>query len=112
MTNGTVNPEWIIAIGGLYLLAPICVLVILLLRLVVVYPPRLLLLPMSFGIYGTAVAIKVAQVINASYILYTIQNGAKTIPKSMASESADMWSSPYTKVNYFLQLTDDTYVER
>ena len=112
MTNGTVNPEWIIAVGGLYLLAPICVQVILLLRLVVVYPPRLLSLPVSLGIYGTAVAIKVAQVINASYLLHTVQNGAKGVPKSIASESADMWFSPYAKVNYFLQLSDDTYVQR
>ena len=58
--------------------------------------------------YGPAIVIKLARVVNAACLLYMVQrgNGAKTI----VDLSAAVWDSPLAKSELFLQLVDDMYV--
>ncbi|PIL26409.1 hypothetical protein GSI_12166 [Ganoderma sinense ZZ0214-1] len=103
------NPALISVITALYIVGPICVQTILFLRVLAVYPPHELSLRFRFVMYGPAIALKTARVANACYLLYTIQSSTRG-PKTILSEAATVWSSPFAKLDFFLQLLDDVYV--
>ncbi|PIL26386.1 hypothetical protein GSI_12143 [Ganoderma sinense ZZ0214-1] len=102
------SPTLISVITALCIVGPICVQTILFLRVLAVYPPHQQSVLVRYGVYGPAVAMKLARVVNAAYLLYIVQrgNGAKTI----AGQSAAVWGSPFAKSELSLQLLDDVYV--
>ena len=105
------NPAMISVLTALYIVGPICVQTILFLRVLAAYPPHLFPLPIRFAMYGPAIALKAARVANACYLLYTTQSQSQSgTPKTIMSESAAVWSSPFAKSELFLQLVDDVYV--
>ncbi|KAI1795244.1 hypothetical protein LXA43DRAFT_882068 [Ganoderma leucocontextum] len=103
------NPALISTITALYIVGPICVQTILFLRVLAAYPPHQFPVPLRFAMYGPAVALKAARVANACYLLYVVQSGTN-VPKTITSESAAVWSSPFAKSELFLQLVDGIYV--
>ncbi|EJF58932.1 hypothetical protein DICSQDRAFT_128637 [Dichomitus squalens LYAD-421 SS1] len=110
LTNKTTNQRLISASIGLYVVLPICVQTILLFRIIAVYPPRSLPIATCIGLYGPAIAMKAARVANACYLIYSTQRGKEGVPKTVASQSAAIWTSPYAKSEWFLQLADDVFV--
>lgn len=106
------NPVWISVITVIYIVTPICVQTILLLRVLVVYPPRQFTLLLRIGMYGPGLALKAARATNVAYLLYTIQSSSPEpgVPKTILGESAAVWASPFAKSELFLQLVDDVYV--
>ena len=106
------NPVWISVITVIYIITPICVQTILLLRVLVVYPPRQFTLLLRIGMYGPGLALKAARAANVAYLLYTIQSSSPKpgVPKTILGESAAVWASPFAKSELFLQLVDDVYV--
>ncbi|PIL26399.1 hypothetical protein GSI_12156 [Ganoderma sinense ZZ0214-1] len=103
------NPALISVLTAVYIVGPICVETILFLRVVAAYPPRQFTLSVRLAMYGPAVAFKATRAANAAYLLYTVQANPRT-PKTILSESAAIWSSPFAKSELFLQLVDDVYV--
>ncbi|KAM5530043.1 hypothetical protein V8D89_016288, partial [Ganoderma adspersum] len=67
-------------------------------------------LPVRIGSYGPLVAMKVARVANAFYLIGTVQRNTRGTPSTIVSQSAAVWSSPFAKSELFLQLVYSVYV--
>ena len=106
------SPTVISVMTALCIVIPICVQTILFLRVLAVYPPQQLSLSVRMGIYGPLVAMKVARVANAFYLIGTVQRNTSDTPRTIASQSAAIWSSPFAKSELFLQLIYGVYVQR
>ena len=52
--------------------------------------------------------MKIARVVNAACLLYTVQRGIGA--KTIQGQSAAIWKSPFAKSELSLQLVDDVYV--
>ncbi|KAI1787117.1 hypothetical protein LXA43DRAFT_1098606 [Ganoderma leucocontextum] len=104
------SPTLISVITALCIVGPICVQTILFLRVLVVYPPQQQSVPVRVGMYGPALAMKVARVANACCLIYAVQRDTENIPKTIGGQSAAVWASPFAKSELFLQLVDDVYI--
>lgn len=104
-----VPTEFLVAIIGFYILIPICVQCILLLRIIAVYPPYALTLVRRVLIYGTLVALLIARVINAGIGLHKLTVDAKKTRDWEVIGSAS-WALPNSRVEWFLQLFYDVCV--
>ena len=93
---------------ALCIVGPICVQTILFLRVLAVYPPHQQSPVVRIGMYGPAIAMKLARVVNAAYLLYMVQRGSGA--KTIVGQSAAVWDSPFAKSELSLQLVDDVYV--
>ncbi|RPD58594.1 hypothetical protein L227DRAFT_576978 [Lentinus tigrinus ALCF2SS1-6] len=101
-----VPTQYLNAIIGFYILIPICVQCILLLRIVAVYPPYALSLIRRILIYGTLGAILIARVINAGIGLHKLaQDAERTRDWEVIGHLS--WILPNSRVEWFLQLFYD-----
>ena len=103
------HPALVSVLTAVYIVGPICVQTILFLRVLAVHPPRQFALPVRLAIYGPTIVMKVTRAANAAYLLYTAQSNDGA-PRTILSEYAAIWSSPFAKSELFLQLVDDVYV--
>lgn len=91
---------------SLYVLVPLCAESVLIFRVVAVYPPYLLSRTRCVALYGPIACLKVARVVNASYFIHSLLEGPHAQgPLSLAEY---VWHLPNGKVEWFLQLVDDT----
>ncbi|KAM5531173.1 hypothetical protein V8D89_015143 [Ganoderma adspersum] len=96
------SPTLISVMTALCIVGPICVQTILFLRVLAVYPPHQQSPAVRVGMYGPAIAMKLARVVNAAYLLYMVQRGSGA--KTIVGQSAAVWNSPFAKSELSLQL--------
>ena len=106
------SPTVISVMTALCIVIPICVQTILFLRVLAVYPPQQLSLPVRIGIYGPLIAMKAARVANAFSLIDTVQRNTGDALKTIASQSAAIWSSPFAKSELFLQFVYGVCVQQ
>ncbi len=91
---------------SLYVLIPLCVESVLILRVVTVYPPRLLSRTQCLVLYVPAALMKVVRVTNTAYFIYLLLQGPHA--QNAISLAESVWHMPNAKVEWLLQLIDDT----
>ncbi|KAI0705616.1 hypothetical protein C8Q76DRAFT_630340 [Earliella scabrosa] len=101
-----ISPGWSIAEASLQLLTPMLVQGILLLRVVAVYPPARLSWIRRILIYGPFAAIKTGRVINGGLFLADLCRAVNSNPLHAGIVA---WGLVEVKVEWFLQLADNTY---
>ena len=101
----------VMAIVAMSFLVPVSVQGVLLVRLIGVYPPRGNTRKQNIAIYAPVVAFKIARFINAAYATRDL---VPHLPNALSIIAAAqfVWSTKYIKIEWFLQLFDDMYVER
>ncbi|TBU38206.1 hypothetical protein BD309DRAFT_1012649 [Dichomitus squalens] len=87
---------------------PLCAETVLILRVLAVYPPRLLPRFQCFILYGSIVLLKVGRVVNVTYVIYRMVRGPSEQAALVLAEF--VWHLPNAKLEYILQLVDDTLV--
>ena len=99
------------AIVVMSFLVPIAVQGVLLVRLICVYPLRVNTGKQNIAIYAPVIAFKIARFINATYAARDL---VLHLPNALSIIAAAqfVWSTKYIKIEWFLQLFDDMYVER
>lgn len=81
---------------------------ILLIRVYAVYPPRVLSWPRILLIYAPIVALKIARIVNIIIFVIHINDNIKGNPFGGLDAGPVSWSLPYAKVEWFLQVFDDS----
>lgn len=96
----------------LFLLVPFFVQAILILRVLAAYPPRSIRPSHKFAIYTPIILFKLGRIANLAYLIFrlehTINAAGGLSDNSVFTVSQAVWSLPSTKVDWFLQLFDDT----
>ena len=80
-------------------LIPICTQSILLLRILAVYPPRLLPWKKNLLIYGVLAVVLAARIINIALYLHQV-----IVTLNRSGDRFSAWKSPFLRVDWFLQL--------
>ncbi|PIL26376.1 hypothetical protein GSI_12132 [Ganoderma sinense ZZ0214-1] len=93
---------------SLNILVPLCAESVLIFRVVAVYPPHILSRTRRLALYGPIVLLKVTRVINAFYFIHLLLGGPHAQDPYALIQS--IWRVPNGKLEWFLQLVDDTYV--
>ncbi|KAL1937372.1 hypothetical protein VTO73DRAFT_13778 [Trametes versicolor] len=104
-----VNPNVDTAFASMTILVPIFAELVLLFRVVAVYPPRILSWRNRILIYVPIVAFKVARIVNAAvFISRWVRLKKDTINPLLTGQEA--WSLPNPKIEWFVQFFDTIYV--
>ncbi|KAI1795277.1 hypothetical protein LXA43DRAFT_1108278 [Ganoderma leucocontextum] len=104
------DPGFALAQTVLLFAVPMLTQSILVIRVFAVYPPPLLSWSRIFLIYTPIVALKVARVVNIVIFVIHINDNIKNNPFGGLDAGPVSWSLPYAKVEWFLQVFDDSYV--
>lgn len=104
------DPGFALAQTVLLFAVPMLTQSILLIRVFAVYPPRLLSWPRILLIYTPIVALKIARIVNIVIFVIHINNSIVGNPYGGLDAGPVSWSLPYAKVEWFLQVFDDSYV--
>ncbi|KAI0351191.1 hypothetical protein OH77DRAFT_1429988 [Trametes cingulata] len=103
-----VHPDVDTAYACMTILVPMFAELVLLFRVVAVYPPRVLSWRKVILIYTPIVAVKMARVANeAIFIAKWVDLTKHTVNPLLTGQEA--WSLPYAKVEWFLQFFDTIY---
>ncbi|KAI1795253.1 hypothetical protein LXA43DRAFT_1090903 [Ganoderma leucocontextum] len=113
LLNLSATPMAAIASVYLFMLVPLCVQGILILRVLAAYPPSTLPYPRVFAIYGPILLFKLARVANMIYMIFRLQqvihDAGGLSSNSVFTVSQAVWSLPSAKAEWLLQLLDDMY---
>ena len=90
----------------LYVLVPFCVEIVLVLKLLTVYPPRLLPRSRCIALYGLIAFLKCGRAVNAAYAIFQIFGEPNKQGALIMAEL--LFQSPNVKLEWGLQLLDDT----
>nr|VWP02054.1 Uncharacterized protein [Ganoderma boninense] len=91
---------------SLFVLVPLCVESVLILKVVAVYPPRLLSGTRCLALYLPIALLKAARVTNAAYFIYLLLQGPHA--QNALSLAEFVWHMPNGKVEWLMQLIDDS----
>ena len=91
---------------SLYVLVPLCAESVLILKVIAVYPSRLLSGTRCLALYLPIALMKTARVTNASYFICMLLRGPRAQNALALAES--VWHMPNAKVEWLLQLLDDS----
>ncbi|KAI0640904.1 hypothetical protein C8Q79DRAFT_1003985 [Trametes meyenii] len=106
-----VSPDLDTAFAFMCILVPMFAELILLFRVVAVWPPRALSWRARLAVYVPVVAFKVARIVNdAMFIAKWVQLKRHTVDPLLTGQEA--WSLPNAKVEWFLQFFDTMWAVR
>ena len=81
---------------------------ILLLRVIAVYPPRLLSKASIAAVYGPVSVIKVARLVNIVMFAVHWASQLGDNPTSIFQAGQDAWNSPFPKIEWMFMLFDNS----
>ncbi|KAM5539667.1 hypothetical protein V8D89_006776 [Ganoderma adspersum] len=90
-------------------LVPVCVQSVLIIRVVAVYPPRMLSWTRCMLIYGTFAALSVARIVNMTLYLDKVSKEISRTNADTLTISAYAFSIPNGKIEWILQMVNDLY---
>ena len=97
-----------IALAVLVFFIPTFVSFILLVRVVAVYPPRRLSWARTILIYTPIALLKTARIVNQCLLTFNMVKAIRGNPFGGLDAGPVVWTQPYAKVDWFLQIFDDT----
>lgn len=90
-------------------LTPIFVETLLILRLLVVYPPKKISRIACLVIYAPPVALQIARIVNNAVTMHKVAQTYFNLPNVLAA-TEQSWQEHGTRVEFFLQVVDNAYV--